>query len=83
MQFKYQNKIMKFTAISRFKKEAHGPHRIAHRRKQFKSINTYEFIIALIKIGKNPVSTFLELNGSSFDKKLNPLTPNMLCAKFG
>ena len=49
---------MKFTAISHFKKEAHGPHHIAHRRKQFKSINTFEFIIALIKIGKNPVSTF-------------------------
>ena len=80
IQFKYHNKIIKFTAISHFKKEAHGPHHIAHRRKQFKSINTYDFTITLTKRGKNPVSTFLELNGSTFEKKNeSPSSKYALC----
>ena len=36
---------------------------IVHLRKQFKSIYTYDFIITLIKRGKNPLSTIWELNG--------------------
>ena len=41
---------------------------ISHLRKQFKSMNTYDFIITLIKRGKNPLSTFRKLNGSSFEE---------------
>ena len=40
---------------------------IAHLRKQFKSINTYDYTIMLIKRG-NPLSTFRELNGSSIEQ---------------
>ena len=54
---------------------------IAHRRKQFKSINTYNYIITLIRRRKNPSSW--ELNGSSFEHTLIPLHPRVLCVKFG
>ena len=37
---------------------------IAHLRKQFKSINTYNLIITLIKRGKTPLSTSRESNSS-------------------
>ena len=41
---------------------------IAHLRKQFKSINTYDYIITLIKRRKNPLFTLWEFNCSSFEQ---------------
>ena len=41
---------------------------IAHLRKQFKSINTYDYIITLIRRKENPFSSFWELNGSLFEQ---------------
>ena len=41
---------------------------IAHLRKQFKSMKTYDYIIVLIKRRKNPISTLWEFNGSSFEQ---------------
>ena len=41
---------------------------IAHLRKQFKSINTYDYIITLIKRRKNPSFTLWEFDGSSFEQ---------------
>ena len=41
---------------------------IAHLRKQVKSINTYDYIIKLIKRRKSPLLTLWELNGSSFEQ---------------
>ena len=55
---------------------------IAHLKKLFKSINTYNCIITLIKREKNPLLSLWELNGSSLNK-LNPIHLRMLCAKFG
>ena len=42
--------------------------KIAHLRKQFKAINTYDYM--LIKRRKNPLSTFWEFNGSYFKQSL-------------
>ena len=39
---------------------------IAHLRKQFKSNNTYDYIITWIRRRKIPLSSFLELHGSLF-----------------
>ena len=39
---------------------------IAHLRKMFKSINTYDYIITLINRRKNPLSSFWKLNCSLF-----------------
>ena len=41
---------------------------IAHLRKQFKSINTYDYIITLIKRRKKTLLTSWEFIGSSFDQ---------------
>ena len=41
---------------------------IAHLIKQFKSINTYDFIITLIKRRKNPLFTLQEFIGFSFEE---------------
>ena len=41
---------------------------IAHLRKQFKSINTYDYIIILIKRRKNTLLILGELIGSSFEQ---------------
>ena len=41
---------------------------ITHLRKQFKSLNTYDDIITMIKRRKNPLSTLWEVNGSSFQQ---------------
>ena len=47
---------------------------IAHLRKQFKSINTYGYIITLNKRRKNPSLSLWELNGSSFEQTWIPFT---------
>ena len=49
-----------------FKQVTHGPHRSPE--KKFKSINTSDYIIMLIKRNKIPLSTLRDLNGSSFEK---------------
>ena len=55
---------------------------IAHLRKQFKSIKTYDYIITLIKRGKTHYLPFE--NGNVFIwTYLNPLHPKMLSAKYG
>ena len=41
---------------------------IAQLRKEFKSINTYDNIITLIKKRKKTLLTLLELIGSSFEE---------------
>ena len=41
---------------------------IAHLRKQFKSINTYDYMITLIKSRKNTLLILGELIGSSFEQ---------------
>ena len=43
---------------------------IAHLRKQFKSINTYDYIITLIKRRKKNNIHFMKFIGSSFEKNL-------------
>ena len=50
---------------------------------QFNSINTYDFIITLIKRGINTLSTFLRIEWFFIWTNLNPLHLNMFCAKFG
>ena len=47
---------------------------IAHLRKQLKSINTYDYIITLIKRRKKPLLSLWELNGSSFEQNWIPFT---------
>ena len=56
---------------------------IAHLRKQFKSINTYDYIITLIKRRKKNIIDFKRIYWFSIWTNLNPLPPRMLCAKFG
>ena len=56
----------------------------AHPRKQFKSINTYDYIITLIKRRKKkPIINFMRIYWLFILTNLNPLHPRMLCAKFG
>ena len=56
---------------------------IAHLRKQFKSINTYDYIITLIKRRKKTIINFMRIYFFFIWRNLNPLHPRMLCAKFG
>ena len=57
---------------------------IAHLRKQFKSINTYDYIMTLIKRWKNKnIINFMRIYWFFIWTNLNPLHPRMLCAKFG
>ena len=57
---------------------------IAHLRKQFKSINTYDYIITLIKRRKKNIIDFRRIYCRFFIwTNLNPLHPRMLCAKIG
>ena len=69
---------------------------IAHLRKQFKSINTYDYIITLIKRTKERFLNFSSMYfhyfiiispwkraGPFIWTNLNPLHPRMLWAKFG
>ena len=43
---------------------------IAHLRKPFKSINTHDYIITLIKRRKKNIIHFMKFIGSSFEKNL-------------
>ena len=56
---------------------------IAHLRKQFKSINTNDFIITLIKRIKKNIINFITIYCFFIWKNFNPPHPRMLCAKFG
>ena len=57
---------------------------IAHLRNQFKSINTYDCIISLMKRKKYALFPKYELNGwNSIWRNFNARHPKMLCAKFG
>ena len=47
---------------------------IAHLRKQFKSINTYDYIITLIKRRKKNIINFMQFIGSSFEETWIPFT---------
>ena len=47
---------------------------IAHLRKQFKSINTYDYIITLIREEKQTLLTLGEFIGSSFEETWIPFT---------
>ena len=52
---------------------------IAQLRKHFKSINTCDFIITLIKREKNPLLSLWELNGSSLNKFESHSPKDALC----
>ena len=54
---------------------------IAHLRKQFQSLNTYDYIITLIKRRKNNIIHFMRIYWFIIWRNLNPLHPRMLCAK--
>ena len=56
---------------------------IAHLRKQFKSINTYDYIITLIKRRKKPIINFIRIYFFFIWRNLNLLHPKMLCAEIG
>ena len=47
---------------------------ITHLRKQFKSINTYDYIIRLIKTRKENIINFMRIKGSSFKQTSIPFT---------
>ena len=53
---------------------------IAHLRKQFKSINTHDYIVTLIKRRKNIIN-FMRIYWFFICRNLNPLHPRMHCAK--
>ena len=57
--------------------------RIAHLRKQFKSINTYDYIINWLKGRKKPIINFIIIYCFSIWRNLNPPHQRMLCAKIG
>ena len=52
---------------------------IAHLRKQFKSINTYDYIITMIKRRKKPLLSSWKLNGSSLNKIESHSTKDAFC----
>ena len=56
---------------------------IAHLRNQFKSINTYDYIITLIKRRKKTIINFMRINWYFIWTNLNLLHPRILCTKFG
>ena len=56
---------------------------ITHLRKQFKSINTFDYIM-MIKWRKNKnIINFMRIYWFFIWTNLNPLHPGMLCTKFG
>ena len=78
-----QKEIFKFLIVfSRFLDKRPMGH-IAHQRKQFKSINTYDYMITLIKRKKNHIINFMRIYWFFIWINLNPPHPRMLCAKFG
>ena len=56
---------------------------IAHLSKQFKSINTYDYIITLIKRRKKNIINLLRIYWLFIWANLNPLLPRMHCANVG
>ena len=56
---------------------------IAHLRKQFKLINTYDYIITFIKRRKKNITKLMRIYWFFIWRNLNPYHPRMLCAKFG
>ena len=56
---------------------------IAHLRKQFKLINTHDYIITLIKRRKKNITKLMRIYWFFIWRNLNPLHPRMLLAKFG
>ena len=57
---------------------------VAHlKKKMFKSIYTYDYIITLIRRNETPLSSFLRIRWNLIRTNLNPLNQRMLCAKFG
>ena len=79
---KYQSSSTHFSkVISKIKVLNKRPMgHIAHLRKQFKSINTYDYIITLIKRRKKTLLTLWEFIGSSFQKKHESPSPkDALC----
>ena len=56
---------------------------IVHLGKQFKSINTYDYIIMLIMRRKKNIINFMRIHWFFIWTNLNPLHPMMLWAKFG
>ena len=54
---------------------------IAHLRKHFKSINTFDYIIMLIKRRKQIIIIFMRIYWFFIWRNLNPLHPRVLCAK--
>ena len=57
---------------------------IAHLRKQFKSINTYDYIITMIKRRNKNIIILMRIKWFFFEQRaLNPIHPRILCAKFG
>ena len=54
---------------------------IAHKRKQFKSINTNDYIITLIKGRKENIINFMRIYWFFIWRNFNSLHPWMLCAK--
>ena len=75
-------KICGWNSYSKWNKRPMG--HIAHLRKQFKSITTYDYIMMLNKRRKKkPIINFMRINWFFIWTNLNPLHPRMLCAKFG
>ena len=63
------------------KQEAYGPHRSPE--KQFKSTNTYDYVITLIKrIKKKTLLTSWESIGSSFEQTWIPFTQGCFVPSF-
>ena len=52
---------------------------IAHLRKQFKSINTHDYIITLIKRRKKNIIKLMIIIGSSFEETWIPIIQGCLC----
>ena len=55
----------------------------AHLRKQFKTINTYDYIITMIKTIKKNIINFLRIEWFFINLNSNTLHPRMLCSKVG
>ena len=55
---------------------------IAHLRKQFKSINTYDYIITLIKRRKKNIIKLMRINWFFIWRNINPYDPRMLMPRF-
>ena len=76
VMFKY---FLKKTMLNRNKHINKRPMgHIAHLRKQFKSMNTYDYIITLIERRKKTLLTLWELFGSSFEQTWIPFIQGCL-----